>query len=565
MLPVDFGQRGGRHERRRTDSAAGAPGAPRPLGAQSAAQHCRATARARNLLEIRGERSEAVLRMLVEDGRGLGFPPAPRAGAGRRRRRSCSRIWRRPPSPRPRRRRRRATRTPGCRPSSPPSACKAACCGSTTMPAPTTRSAASTSSTSRWASSSGTSAAAQQPRHAPLILVPVRLERGSAAERFRLWFADEDIATNLSLAEKLRQDFGLTLPEIDPAERLDAGCLLPPGRRGGAHRGALSGARRRHRAGPVLVRQAADVPRSRSGEPGRRRWRSTSGRCCARCSPTGFRALPDAAPGEPPLDELLPPRGHAPRARRRRLAGAARSCRARRPQPADPGPARHRQVADHRQSDRRRGARRQDRAVRRREDGRARGGQAPARPDRPRRALPGAAQPPQQQARLAGGARADAAARRAPPGRSGRPLRGAGRRPRPPQPPCCGACTGRSAAPASRPSRRSAGWPSCAAGATLPPPVKLPGATHWQRAELRERRDQVAALARRVAELGLPAEHPWRGVGLGALLPSDHQAIRQAIDALPRAGGAVVQGGDQAAGMARPRAGARRPSSGSSA
>ena len=52
-------------------------------------------------------------------------------------------------------------------------------------------------------------AASRQPRYAPLILVPVRLERGSAAERFRLWFADEDIATNLSLAEKLRQDFGL--------------------------------------------------------------------------------------------------------------------------------------------------------------------------------------------------------------------------------------------------------------------------------------------------------------------------------------------------------------------
>ena len=44
------------------------------------------------------------------------------------------------------------------------------------------------------------------------------------------------------------------------------------------------------------------------------------------------------------------------------------------------------------------------------------------------------------------------------------------------------------------------------------------------REELRERRDQLQALVGRVAELGIPALSPWRGVGLQALLPSERGA-----------------------------------------
>ncbi len=161
-------------------------------------------------------------------------------------------------------------------------------------------------------------------------------------------------------------------------------------------------------------------------------------------------------------------------------------------QPGHPGPARHRQVADHRQSDRGRGARRQDRAVRRREDGGARGGQAPARPDRARRALPGAAQPARQQEEPARGARADARARRSPARRSERPVRRAG-----------------GGAPAVEPHVQVLHRPIGGAGVSPfeaigrlaglhgrgppPAPISLPGSTHWSRAELRERRDQVQA------------------------------------------------------------------------
>ena len=54
---------------------------------------------------------------------------------------------------------------------------------------------------------------------APLVLVPVELERKSARERFRLRHSGGDIETNLSLFEKLRADFGISLPDPpEPAE-----------------------------------------------------------------------------------------------------------------------------------------------------------------------------------------------------------------------------------------------------------------------------------------------------------------------------------------------------------
>ena len=58
-----------------------------------------------------------------------------------------------------------------------------------------------------------------EKNRAPLILIPVTLERGkfdAKAFRYRysLTYSGEDIAPNLSLAEKLKQDFGIALPEI---------------------------------------------------------------------------------------------------------------------------------------------------------------------------------------------------------------------------------------------------------------------------------------------------------------------------------------------------------------
>lgn len=59
-----------------------------------------------------------------------------------------------------------------------------------------------------------------QKSRAPLILIPVGLERGKLdikafLYKYSLSYTGEDISYNLSLAEKLKQDFGIVLPEIE--------------------------------------------------------------------------------------------------------------------------------------------------------------------------------------------------------------------------------------------------------------------------------------------------------------------------------------------------------------
>ncbi len=67
----------------------------------------------------------------------------------------------------------------------------------------------------RWMETGG-----DRERHAPLLLVPVRLERQSAAARFRLLWSEEEIGTNLSLQAKLKLDFGLDLPDLPEPDDL---------------------------------------------------------------------------------------------------------------------------------------------------------------------------------------------------------------------------------------------------------------------------------------------------------------------------------------------------------
>lgn len=55
-------------------------------------------------------------------------------------------------------------------------------------------------------------------RYAPLILVPVSLERTNARSRFRLELADDTICTNLSLEAKLKTQFGIQLPPIEDGD-----------------------------------------------------------------------------------------------------------------------------------------------------------------------------------------------------------------------------------------------------------------------------------------------------------------------------------------------------------
>ncbi|WP_143307389.1 DUF3320 domain-containing protein [Chitinophaga vietnamensis] len=58
-------------------------------------------------------------------------------------------------------------------------------------------------------------------RQAPLILVPVALERSSARERFSLRYTLEEVGENISLQAKMKADFNITIPEMPDTEDVD--------------------------------------------------------------------------------------------------------------------------------------------------------------------------------------------------------------------------------------------------------------------------------------------------------------------------------------------------------
>ena len=62
---------------------------------------------------------------------------------------------------------------------------------------------------------------AKNIRYAPLILVPVTLERGNAAEQFKLKWRQEDPASNLSLEAYLDRVHSLKLPPFETGEEID--------------------------------------------------------------------------------------------------------------------------------------------------------------------------------------------------------------------------------------------------------------------------------------------------------------------------------------------------------
>ena len=62
--------------------------------------------------------------------------------------------------------------------------------------------------------------ASRRERFAPLILVPVRLERRSVGGEIRLQRHDDELGTNLSLQEMLRDDFGIALPDLPDEDEL---------------------------------------------------------------------------------------------------------------------------------------------------------------------------------------------------------------------------------------------------------------------------------------------------------------------------------------------------------
>ena len=60
-------------------------------------------------------------------------------------------------------------------------------------------------------------------RRAPILLIPVRLERASAASAWRMVRIDEDAHVNTTLVEFLRAEFGISVADIDPLPQDDSG------------------------------------------------------------------------------------------------------------------------------------------------------------------------------------------------------------------------------------------------------------------------------------------------------------------------------------------------------
>ncbi|MCH7888849.1 MAG: DUF3320 domain-containing protein [Proteobacteria bacterium] len=60
----------------------------------------------------------------------------------------------------------------------------------------------------------------EQSRHAPLVLIPVHFDRGSALHQFRLSWSEQEIGSNLSLIQRFKNDFGINIPEVDEFDDL---------------------------------------------------------------------------------------------------------------------------------------------------------------------------------------------------------------------------------------------------------------------------------------------------------------------------------------------------------
>lgn len=57
-------------------------------------------------------------------------------------------------------------------------------------------------------------------RYAPLLLIPVKLDRTSATSRFKIRYTEDDITTNLSIQARIKSDFDIDLPEVPDSDEL---------------------------------------------------------------------------------------------------------------------------------------------------------------------------------------------------------------------------------------------------------------------------------------------------------------------------------------------------------
>ncbi len=58
-------------------------------------------------------------------------------------------------------------------------------------------------------------------RHAPLVLLPVKLDRSSAADRFKMRWREEPASPNLTLQAKMRTEFALTIEDFKDEDEVD--------------------------------------------------------------------------------------------------------------------------------------------------------------------------------------------------------------------------------------------------------------------------------------------------------------------------------------------------------
>jgi hypothetical protein len=69
-------------------------------------------------------------------------------------------------------------------------------------------------------------AASQQPRYAPVVLMPVDIVRRSASKGYVIRSRDEEPQVNITLLELLHQNFGMNIGGLDPLPRDDNGVNL---------------------------------------------------------------------------------------------------------------------------------------------------------------------------------------------------------------------------------------------------------------------------------------------------------------------------------------------------
>ena len=125
---------------------------------------------------------------------------------------------------------------------------------------------------------------------APLILIPVELERSDARDRFHLKYTGEELGENVSLAEKLKQSFGIRkFPELPEPDDLDVDAYFKKVQRAVSGQSGWSGGHGGDRSGVFLLCQIPDVPRPGPDNMARggrhpRAWGSPGPACRARLS-----------------------------------------------------------------------------------------------------------------------------------------------------------------------------------------------------------------------------------------------------------------------------------------